>query len=70
MAYAYFTVHAPKGLFPIQNGGEAAAMFCWAFLIIAVVGAGPLSLDALLRHKYREPAGAHTIRTGEGALVD
>jgi putative oxidoreductase len=72
MAYAYFTVHAPKGLFPIENGGEAAAMFCWAFLIIAVVGAGPLSLDALLRHKYRQqkPAEVHSVRTGAGALVD
>jgi putative oxidoreductase len=71
MAYAYFTVHAPKGLFPIENGGEAAAMFCWAFLLIAVVGAGPWSLDALLRNKYRdEPAELHTIRAGEGALID
>lgn len=48
MAYAYFTVHQPRTLFPIQNGGELAAMFCWAFLVLAVFGPGPWSLDRLL----------------------
>ncbi|GIG55658.1 integral membrane protein [Longispora fulva] len=48
MAYAYFVVHQERALAPIQNGGEASAMFCWAFLLIAVFGAGHLSLDALL----------------------
>jgi putative oxidoreductase len=55
MAYAYFTVHQPHGLLPLQNGGDAAALFCWTFLAIAVVGAGPWSLDALRRPR-REPA--------------
>ncbi len=27
MAYAYFVVHQPEALFPLQNHGEAAAMF-------------------------------------------
>jgi len=44
MAYAYFTVHMAKGLFPIENGGEAAAMFCWALLLLAFVGPGRLAL--------------------------
>ena len=48
MAYAYFTVHQPRALFPIQNRGELAAMFCWAFLVLAVFGPGPWSLDRLL----------------------
>src|SRR4051812_44362842 len=30
MAYAYFTVHQPKGLFPLVNGGEPAALFSWS----------------------------------------
>ncbi|MFP8886562.1 DoxX family protein [Streptomyces mangrovi] len=47
MAYAYFTVHQPKGLLPIENGGESAAVFCWAFLLIAALGPGRWSLDAL-----------------------
>jgi putative oxidoreductase len=49
MAYAYFTVHQPQALLPMQNGGDTAALFCWAFLAIAVVGSGPWSVDALRR---------------------
>jgi putative oxidoreductase len=48
MAYAYFIVHAEHALWPIQNGGEAAAMFSWAFLLLAALGGGPLALDALI----------------------
>ncbi|MEV7681751.1 DoxX family protein [Streptomyces sp. NPDC088341] len=47
MAYAYFNVHQPEGLFPMQNNGEPAAMFCWAFLLIVFTGPGALSLDRL-----------------------
>ncbi|MFD1828902.1 DoxX family protein [Streptomyces desertarenae] len=47
MAYAYFVVHQPAGLFPLENGGEPAAMFCWSFLLIAALGPGRWSLDAL-----------------------
>jgi putative oxidoreductase len=49
MAYAYFTVHQPKALWPIENGGEQAALFCWGFLMIALLGAGDWTLPALLR---------------------
>jgi putative oxidoreductase len=51
MAYAYFVIHQKDALFPIQNEGEAAAMFSLAFLLIAVYGAGPWALDALLGSK-------------------
>jgi putative oxidoreductase len=51
MAYAYFTVHAPKSLWLVVNGGEPAALFCWSFLTIAVLGAGSWSLDALRRSR-------------------
>ncbi|GAA5201286.1 DoxX family protein [Rugosimonospora acidiphila] len=47
MAFAYFTVHQERALFPIQNGGEPAVLFCWSFLLIALSGPGPWSLDAL-----------------------
>ena len=47
MAYAYFSVHLPTGLFPIQNGGEAAALFCWGLLVVAVVGPGRFALGNL-----------------------
>ncbi|MFI9158967.1 DoxX family protein [Kitasatospora aureofaciens] len=49
MAYAYFGVHQEHGLWPIQNGGEPAVMFCWAFLLIAAVGPGGLTLGRVLR---------------------
>ncbi|MFI5931169.1 DoxX family protein [Actinoplanes sp. NPDC051494] len=51
MAYAYFVVHQPDALMPIQNGGVAPALYAWTFLVIAVLGAGPWSLDALIRRR-------------------
>ncbi|WP_214410811.1 DoxX family protein [Sphaerisporangium fuscum] len=53
MAYAYFTVHLPKGLFPIMNGGEPAALFSWSFLLVALLGGGAWSLDTLLTRSRR-----------------
>jgi putative oxidoreductase len=40
MAVAYFQAHAPRGLWPIQNGGELAALYCFLFLYIATRGGG------------------------------
>jgi putative oxidoreductase len=45
MAYAYFTAHQPRGTWPIQNGGEPAALFAFIFLYISTRGAGMLSID-------------------------
>ncbi|MFI1827075.1 DoxX family protein [Streptomyces sp. NPDC020412] len=45
MAYAYFKVHQPEGLFPLENSGEASAMFCWAFLLLIFTGPGAFALD-------------------------
>ncbi|GAA4847475.1 DoxX family protein [Saccharopolyspora rosea] len=56
MAYAYFTVHQPRGLLPIQNAGELAALYSWFFLLFAALGAGPFALDALLRRRRRAHA--------------
>ncbi|MFI1187355.1 DoxX family protein [Streptomyces californicus] len=47
MAYAYFTVHQPESLLPIENGGEPSALFCWAFLLIVFTGPGAIALDRL-----------------------
>jgi putative oxidoreductase len=49
MAVAYWMVHAPRGLFPIQNGGELAALYCFVFLFISAHGSGRWSVDGLLR---------------------
>lgn len=51
MAFAYFLGHAGRSMYPILNGGTLAIVFCFAFLYIAAAGAGPISLDALLRGK-------------------
>ncbi|WP_371483917.1 DoxX family protein [Kitasatospora sp. NBC_00315] len=61
MAYAYFSVHQEKALWPIQNGGELSVLFCWVFLAIAVTGPGSLALDLLLRRPdaRRRPAVAN-----------
>ncbi len=46
-AFAYFISTAPRGVFiPMWNGGEAAYLFCFIFLYLAVAGGGPWSLDA------------------------
>jgi putative oxidoreductase len=45
MAVAYFMVHQPSGLWPIQNRGELAALYCFAFLYICTRGAGVWGLD-------------------------
>ena len=47
MAVAYFTQHAPRGFWPIVNGGELAVLFCFLWLFFCVAGPGPISLDAL-----------------------
>ncbi|GAB2827693.1 DoxX family protein [Lentzea nigeriaca] len=47
MAYAYFVVHQPRALLPIQNGGELAAVYSWAFLLLVFTGAGAWSIDQL-----------------------
>jgi putative oxidoreductase len=49
MAFAYFTVHQSGALLPVQNGGEKAALFCFAFLLIAVLGNGAWSLEQAAR---------------------
>jgi putative oxidoreductase len=46
MAVAYFMAHMPSSFFPIQNGGEAAVLYCFIFLYFAATGAGPFSVDA------------------------
>ena len=49
MAVAYFYAHAPRGFYPILNQGELAVLYCFVFLYLAAAGAGPWSLDKVLR---------------------
>jgi putative oxidoreductase len=48
MAFAYFIGHAPKGFFPVQNGGTAAILFCFLFFYLFVVGGGAFSLEGVM----------------------
>ncbi|MFF0432402.1 DoxX family protein [Streptomyces sp. NPDC004327] len=64
MAYAYFSVHQPGGLFPLQNGGDGAALFCWAFLLLVFTGPGAFALDALFagqRAEQRQEKGEAAV---------
>lgn len=45
MAFAYWMVHGTNALFPIQNGGELAALYCFVFLYISAHGSGIWSVD-------------------------
>ncbi|WP_194896561.1 DoxX family protein [Catenulispora pinisilvae] len=56
MAYAYFSVHQKHALLPMANGGEPAALFSWSFLVIAIIGAGPVAVDALLARSRSDHA--------------
>jgi putative oxidoreductase len=55
MAYAYFKVHQPETLWPLQNGGELSAMFCWAFLLLVFTGSGAFGLDKFLTRRSPAP---------------
>lgn len=46
MAFAYFLAHAPRDFYPVNNGGDAAILYCFVFLYLAAAGAGPWSVDA------------------------
>jgi putative oxidoreductase len=62
MAVAYFMAHAPRGFFPLLNGGELAIVYCFLFLYFAVAGAGAWSLDQL-RYRAADAAGQLAQRT-------
>jgi putative oxidoreductase len=54
MAVAYFQFHWKLQMnewkfLPAINQGELAALYCFVFLVFAVSGAGPVSIDRLRR---------------------
>jgi putative oxidoreductase len=63
MAVAYFQFHQPGGLWPAQNHGEPAVLFCFIFLFFAAHGAGPWSLDRLIaRRRAGAPASFSQVK--------
>jgi putative oxidoreductase len=65
MAVAYWQFHAPNGVWPLQNQGVPAVLFCFLFLYMAAQGGGDWSLDALLKRKRvnRKNADREQIET-------
>ncbi len=47
-AVAYFMAHAPRGFWPILNGGELAALYSFVLLYFFVAGGGAWSVDRML----------------------
>jgi putative oxidoreductase len=46
-AVAYWMVHGTQSLFPIVNGCEIVALYCFIFLFISTRGSGIWSVDQL-----------------------
>lgn len=44
-AVGYWLAHGLQSFFPIDNGGEIIALYCFIFLVIATHGAGIWSID-------------------------
>ena len=57
MAVAYWMAHAPESTFPINNGGDAAILFCFVFLYIAAAGPGAWSVDESRTTRVRHRRG-------------
>ena len=55
MAVAYWMAHAPQNPFPVNNGGDAAILYCFVFLYLVFAGAGTWSVDGM---RSRTGAGA------------
>jgi putative oxidoreductase len=47
MAVAYWMFHAPRSLYPVLNGGDAAILYCFVFLLLVFTGPGALSVDGM-----------------------
>jgi putative oxidoreductase len=44
-AVAYWYAHAPQNFFPVNNGGDAAILYCFVFLYFVFAGPGAFSID-------------------------
>lgn len=59
MAVGYWMAHAPQSLFPINNGGDAAILYCFVFLYLVFSGPGAWSVDGVrkrTRGNAKEPS--------------
>jgi len=45
MAFAYFTQHQANGLWPAENGGELAVLYCFALFLLVFIGGGAFAIQ-------------------------
>lgn len=68
MAVAYFRSWAPRGLFPIANGGEEATLNAYIFLWLVAAGAGAWSIDAAIQRRRGLSALGRKVASWEPQL--
>lgn len=56
MAVAYWMFHAPRSFFPVLNGGDAAILYCFVFLLLVFTGPGAVSVDDRRGKAASQPA--------------
>src|SRR5688572_6324464 len=56
MAVAYWMFHAPRSFFPVLNGGDAAILYCFVFLLLVFTGPGAWSVDGARAKAGPRPA--------------
>lgn len=56
MAVAYWLFHAPQSIYPALNGGDAAILYCFVFLLFVFTGPGAWSIDAARAPPSHRPA--------------
>jgi putative oxidoreductase len=66
MAVAYFQSWAPRGFWPIANGGEEAVLFCYFYLWIMTAGPGAYSVDEWIDRR----SGPHPFRSWKRWLAE
>ena len=49
MAVAYWMFHAPQSPYPVLNGGDAAILYRFVFLLFVFTGPGAWSIDGATR---------------------
>ncbi len=69
MAVAYFSRWAPRGFWPISNGGEEAVIYCFLYLWLVTAGGGPWSLDKLFGHRSKHPGQEFGMRREPEPLI-
>ncbi len=66
MAVAYWMFHAPASFYPALNGGDAAILYTFVFLLFVFTGPGAWSLDGLKANKRLD---GRRGRTAHSSLI-